>query len=209
MRAYISLCASKNLPDAFDTKLAVFSNVDLLGTAKLEPTACNDDSCGYLSELAVRRNPVQTPKWHLCLLPWCQLLCYGIMLFPPSGFFSARSATFGPYTSRKEDCLLVPEVLLNRILSSLTVCWFYLCGDIICIGGHGSRSSLCHCCGRSLWGRRLVSDWHYHRHPGTLIVRGKNAFVLSECAFLCSQWALVSHIYSSKSDTAQGIQQQV
>ena len=47
----ISLCNSAIFADQFDTKLWVVSN--MLGTAPLQPIACNDDYCSYLSQVTV------------------------------------------------------------------------------------------------------------------------------------------------------------
>lgn len=51
-RITISLCASAAHSDAFDTKLYVVG--DLLRSTRLSPLACNDDFCGYQSQLTVR-----------------------------------------------------------------------------------------------------------------------------------------------------------
>ena len=47
----ISLCNSAIFANQFDTKLWVVSN--MLGTAPLQPIACNDDYCSYLSQVTV------------------------------------------------------------------------------------------------------------------------------------------------------------
>ncbi len=52
----ISLCNSATFADQFDTKLYVVSN--MLGTAPLQPLACNDDYCSYLSQVTVSVHPL-------------------------------------------------------------------------------------------------------------------------------------------------------
>ena len=50
----VTLCASQSLAASFDTKLYVLQN--LAAPAVADPAtavACNDDSCGYLSQLEV------------------------------------------------------------------------------------------------------------------------------------------------------------
>ncbi len=49
----ISLCASVTHTDAFDTKLYVVADLLSPWGTRLTPLACNDDSCGYQSQLTV------------------------------------------------------------------------------------------------------------------------------------------------------------
>jgi hypothetical protein len=52
-RVTISLCGSMVHSDAFDTKLYVLADVLAPGGRPLQPLACNDDFCGYQSQLTV------------------------------------------------------------------------------------------------------------------------------------------------------------
>ena len=61
----ISLCNSATFADQFDTKLWVVSN--MLGTAPLQPIACNDDYCSYLSQVTVSMHHCPGVPGHLCL----------------------------------------------------------------------------------------------------------------------------------------------
>lgn len=52
----ISLCASVAYSDAFDTKLYVVADL-LTKTGRVTAEACNDDYCGYQSQLTVCQQP--------------------------------------------------------------------------------------------------------------------------------------------------------
>lgn len=52
-RVTISLCASSAFLDAFDTKLYVLADVLAPKDGQVTPVACNDDFCGYQSQLTV------------------------------------------------------------------------------------------------------------------------------------------------------------
>lgn len=49
----ISLCASVAHSDAFDTKLYVVADLLSPRGTRLAPLACNDDFCGYQSQITV------------------------------------------------------------------------------------------------------------------------------------------------------------
>ena len=49
----VSLCGSQSLNEAFDTKLYVLDDLSDTGASPAAAVACNDDNCGYLSELQV------------------------------------------------------------------------------------------------------------------------------------------------------------
>ncbi|KAK9842270.1 hypothetical protein WJX81_003820 [Elliptochloris bilobata] len=51
--ATVSLCGSHTFADAFDTKLYVLADQQGPWGAMLAPVACNDDFCGYLSQLTM------------------------------------------------------------------------------------------------------------------------------------------------------------
>lgn len=49
----ISLCTSSAFSDAFDTKLYVVSDLLAPKGGQVTPVACNDDFCGYQSQITV------------------------------------------------------------------------------------------------------------------------------------------------------------
>ena len=53
-RLTISLCASSAFSDAFDTKLYVLADLLAPKEGAVTPIACNDDFCGYQSQITVR-----------------------------------------------------------------------------------------------------------------------------------------------------------
>ncbi len=53
-RITISLCASAAHSDAFDTKLYVIADLLSPSGTRLTPISCNDDFCGYQSQVTVR-----------------------------------------------------------------------------------------------------------------------------------------------------------
>ena len=66
-RVTISLCGSMVHSDAFDTKLYVLGDLLSAQERPLRPLACNDDFCGYQSQITVRAHACSGSAW---FWPW-------------------------------------------------------------------------------------------------------------------------------------------
>ena len=69
-RVTISLCGSMVHSDAFDTKLYVLGDLLAAQGGPLQPLACNDDFCGYQSQITVRARAYSGSPSH-ARLPLC------------------------------------------------------------------------------------------------------------------------------------------
>ena len=69
-RVTVSLCGSMVHSDAFDTKLYVLADLLAAGGRPLQPLACNDDFCGYQSQLTVGCAPSDSSSQRGLLACW-------------------------------------------------------------------------------------------------------------------------------------------
>lgn len=61
----VSLCGSAAHSDAFDTKLYVVADLNNPRGSRVLPLACNDDFCGYQSQLTVGGGTLQSVEIEL------------------------------------------------------------------------------------------------------------------------------------------------
>ena len=114
-RVTISLCASSAFSDAFDTKLYVLADLLAPKEGAVTPIACNDDFCGYQSQITVRGQHHSLPVMRFPSPAYAPEACRGMARHD--------SAVSPEETALQRMCVCSPRLASKMFIRRASAAW--------------------------------------------------------------------------------------